>query len=55
MKTVKEMQLMLAGIDGTIDKFTENMSTEFSTALQNSVDLKMKGPAFDEFESLASF
>ena len=31
---------------------TESMSTEFSVALQNAVDVKMKGPKFDEFESM---
>ena len=48
-------QQMLNGIDlGAIGDATENMSMDFSTALKNAVDIKMKGPAFDEFESLAS-
>ena len=56
MESVEEIQQILAGIDlDSIGGVTENMSTEFSAALKNAVDLKMKGPTFDEFESLASF
>ena len=56
MENVEEIQRILEGIDlGAIGGVTENMSTEFSAALKNAVDLKMKGPTFDEFESLVIF
>ena len=55
LETVDEIQQMLNGIDpDDIGYSTENMSMDFSTALKNAVDIKMKGPAFDEFENLAS-
>ena len=53
IETVDHIQEILESIDTSdIDSFTENMSTDFGSALQKAVELKMKGPTFDDFENL---
>ena len=53
IESVENIQDILNGIDlSDIGSVTESMSTEFSAALKNAVDLKLKGPKFDSFESL---
>ena len=50
---MENIQDILNGIDlSDIGSVTESMSMEFSMALKNAVDLKLKGPKFDSFESL---
>ena len=49
---IENIEDVINSIDmSDIGGVTESMSTEFSIALQNAVDVKMKGPKFDEFES----
>jgi hypothetical protein len=53
MDNLEDIEDILNSIDtGDLAGVTSNMSTEFSAAMKNAVDLKMKGPKFDSFESL---
>ncbi len=53
IQSIENIQHIIESIDlSEIGSVTETMSTEFSVALQNAVDLKLKGPKFDSFESL---
>ena len=52
-QNLESIEDIISSIDtGDIGGVTSNMNTEFSAALKNAVDLKMKGPKFDSFESL---
>jgi hypothetical protein len=56
MGNIESIQDIIDSIDvGQIGDVTESMSTEFSIALKNAVDLKLEGPAFDEFETLVNY
>ncbi len=53
MQSIENIQEIIDSIDlSSLGDVTATMGTEFSAALKNAVDLKMKGPTFDSFESL---
>jgi len=54
LESVGDIKDMIDGIDiGGLDDIGVSMSTEFKVALQSAVDLKRKGPEFDELKNLA--
>jgi hypothetical protein len=51
-ENIEDIQAIIDSIDEMdVGGSVANMNTEFSAALKNAVDMKMKGPMFDNFES----